>query len=154
MIGGPAETLARVEPVLGAMGKRWFHLGPHGAGQTVKLAMNMLFAIEVDGLAEALALATAAGVPGEKLVQVMQSSMGRAPLLDVKAPLLLRNDYPPSFPLRLMHKDLTLALQLASQLGVPLPAGSAARDAYDAVLRAAKEDVDYAAIGRYWAGKD
>jgi len=153
MVGGPAETLARVEPVLGAMGKRWFHLGPHGAGQTVKLAMNMLFALEVDALAEALALATAGGVPGEKLVEVMQSSMGRAPVLDVKAPLLLKHEYPPSFPLRLMHKDLTLALELAKQLGVTLPAGAAARETYDAVLRAAREDLDYAAIGRYWEKK-
>jgi 3-hydroxyisobutyrate dehydrogenase-like beta-hydroxyacid dehydrogenase len=153
MVGGPAETLARVEPVLGAMGKRWFHLGPHGAGQTVKLAMNMLFAIEVDALAEALALATAGGVPGEKLVEVMQSSMGRAPVLDVKAPLLLKHEYPPSFPLRLMHKDMTLALELAKQLSVPMPAGAAAREAYDAVLRAAREDLDYAAIGRYWEKK-
>jgi 3-hydroxyisobutyrate dehydrogenase-like beta-hydroxyacid dehydrogenase len=153
MVGGPAATLSRVEPVLGAMGKRWFHLGPHGAGQTVKLAMNMLFALEVDALAEALALATAGGVPGEKLVEVMQSSMGRAPVLDVKAPLLLKGEYPPSFPLRLMHKDLTLALELAKQLGVSLPAGAAAREAYDVVLRAAREDVDYAAVGRYWEKK-
>jgi 3-hydroxyisobutyrate dehydrogenase len=153
MVGGPAGTLARVEPVLGAMGKRWFHLGPHGAGQTVKLAMNMLFALEVDALAEALALSTAGGVPGEKLIEVMQSSMGRAPVLDVKAPLLLKGEYPPSFPLRLMHKDMTLALELAKQLGVPLPAGAAAREAYDAVLRAAREDVDYAAIGRYFEKK-
>jgi 3-hydroxyisobutyrate dehydrogenase len=153
MVGGPAETLARVEPVLGAMGKRWFHLGPHGAGQTVKLAMNMLFALEVDALAEALALSTAGGVPGERLVEVMQSSMGRAPVLDVKAPMLLKRDYPPSFPLRLMHKDLTLALELAKELGVPLPAGAAAREAYDAVLRAAREDLDYAAVGRYWEKK-
>ena len=153
MVGGPAETLARVEPVLGSMGKRWFHLGPHGAGQTVKLAMNLLFALEVDALAEALALATAGGVPGEKLIEVMQSSMGRAPVLDVKAPMLLKHEYPPSFPLRLMHKDLTLALELAKQLGVPLPAGTAAREAYDAVLRAAREDLDYAAIGRYWEKK-
>jgi 3-hydroxyisobutyrate dehydrogenase len=153
MVGGPAQTLARVEPVLGAMGKRWFHLGPHGAGQTVKLAMNMLFALEVHALAEALALATAGGVPGEKLVEVMQSSMGRAPVLDVKAPMLLKREYPPSFPLRLMHKDLTLAMELAKQLGVSLPAGAAAREAYDAVLRAAREDVDYAAVGRYWEKK-
>ena len=126
MVGGPAETLARVEPVFGAMAKRWFHLGPNGAGQTVKLAMNLLLALEVDALAEALALATAGGVPGEKLVEVMQSSMGRAPVLDVKAPMLLQHNYPPSFPLRLMHKDLTLALDLAKQLGVSLPVGTAA----------------------------
>lgn len=150
MVGGPAETLARVEPVLAPLAKRWIHLGPNGAGQTVKLAMNLLLALEVDALVEALALATAGGVPGERLVEVMQSSMGRAPLLDIKAPLILQRNYAPSFPLRLMHKDLTLALDLAKELGVSLPVGTAAREAYDQVLRAAREDVDYAAVARYY----
>lgn len=150
MVGGKAETLARVEPVFAAIAKRWFHLGPHGAGQTVKLAMNLLLALEVDALAEAMALAAAGGVPRERLVEVMQSSMGRAPVLDVKAPLLLARDYPPSFPLRLMYKDLRLALDLAHQLDVPLPAGSAIRNVFRAVLDASREDVDFAAIGRYF----
>jgi 3-hydroxyisobutyrate dehydrogenase len=68
MVGGKRETLERVEPVLGAMGKRWFHLGPHGAGQTVKLAMNMILALQVDALAEALALVTGGGVAAERLI--------------------------------------------------------------------------------------
>jgi 3-hydroxyisobutyrate dehydrogenase-like beta-hydroxyacid dehydrogenase len=150
MVGGAAETLQRVEPVFQAIAKRWFHLGPVGAGQTVKLAMNLLLALEVDAFAEALALTEAGGVAGGQLVEVMQSSMGRAPVLDVKAPLLLEHKYPPSFPLRLMHKDIVLALDLAKQLGVSLPAGSAAREVYTKVLKSAREDVDYAAIGRYW----
>jgi 3-hydroxyisobutyrate dehydrogenase-like beta-hydroxyacid dehydrogenase len=150
MVGGSAETLARVEPVFGAIAKRWFLLGPNGAGQTVKLAMNLLLALEVDALVEALALSTAGGVPGEKLVEVMQASMGRAPVLDVKAPAILQQKYPPSFPLRLMHKDITLALELAKQLGVSLPVGTAARATYDHVLRAANEDVDFAAVARYY----
>lgn len=150
MVGGAAETLKRVEPVFAAIAKRWFHLGPAGAGQTVKLAMNLLLALEVEAFAEALALTQAGGVPGERLVEVMQASMGRAPVLDVKAPLLLERKYPPSFPLRLMHKDVALALDLAKQLGVSLPAGSAAREVYAKILNSAREDVDYAAIGRYW----
>ena len=150
MVGGAAETLKRVEPIFGAIAKRWFHLGPAGAGQTVKLAMNLLLALEVEAFAEALALTEAGGVAGERLVEVMQSSMGRAPVLDVKAPLLLEHKYPPSFPLRLMHKDIVLALDLAKQLGVSLPAGSAAREVYAKILNSAREDVDYAAIGRYW----
>lgn len=150
MVGGAAETLKRVEPVFGAIAKRWFHLGPNGAGQSVKLAMNMLLALEVDALAEALALTRAAGIPGERVVEVMQSSMGRAPVLDVKAPMLLQRNYAPSFPLRLMHKDLALAMGLASELGVSLPAGSAAEKLYASVLSSTHEDVDYAAIGRYW----
>jgi 3-hydroxyisobutyrate dehydrogenase-like beta-hydroxyacid dehydrogenase len=150
MVGGDAATLRDAESVLGAMGKRWFHLGPTGAGQTIKLAMNMILALQVDALAEALALVTGAGIAGEKLVEVLQSSMARAAVLDVKAPLLLKGEYPPSFPLRLMHKDLGLALDLANQIGVPLPATAAARESYSAVKGAAKEDLDYAAVMKFW----
>ena len=150
MVGGEEEALKRVEPVLGAMGKRWFHLGPHGAGQTVKLAMNMILALEVDALAEALALVIGAGVPGQRLIEVLQSSMARAAVLDIKAPMILEGKFTPSFPLRLMHKDMGLALELANQIGVPLPATAAAREIYNAVKGAAKEDLDYAAVARFW----
>ncbi len=150
MVGGAAQTLKDAEPVIGAMGKRWFHLGPNGAGQTIKLAMNLILALQVDALAEALALVTAAGLEGEKLVEVLQSSMARAGVLDVKAPLLLKGEYPPSFPLRLMQKDVGLAMDLAKDLGVKLPAGEAAFGTYSAVKGAAKEDLDYAAVMKFW----
>jgi 3-hydroxyisobutyrate dehydrogenase-like beta-hydroxyacid dehydrogenase len=150
MVGGDAATLTHVEPVLGAMGKKWFHLGPHGAGQTIKLAMNLLLALEVQALAEALALVAGAGIPAENLIGVMQASMARAAVLDVKAPMILKQDYTPSFPLRLMHKDLGLALDLANQVGVPLPACAAAREVYSAVKGAAREDLDYSAVARFW----
>ena len=151
MVGGEAATLKRVEPVLGAMGKKWFHLGPHGAGQTVKLAMNLLLVLEVEAFAEALALVTRAGLSGEKLFEVMQTSMGRSGLLDIKGPMMLKGEYKPSFPLRLMHKDMSLALDLANQLGVPLPSAAATREVLSSVKGAAKEDVDFSALNRFWA---
>ncbi len=150
MIGGNAATLKEAEPILSVLGKKLFHCGPNGAGQTIKLAMNAILALQVDALAEALALVTRAGIPGEKLVEVMQSSMARSGVLDVKAPNLLKGEYVPSFPLRLMHKDLGLALDLANQLGVALPATAAAREIYNAVKGAAKEDLDYSAVMRFW----
>ena len=150
MIGGDAETLREAEPILGVMGKKWFHLGPSGAGQTVKLAMNAILALEVGAMAEALALVTRAGLRGEQLVEVMQASMARSGVLDVKSPLMLKGDYKPSFPLRLMHKDLGLALDLANQLGVSLPATAAAREVYNYVKGEAKEDLDYSAVMRFW----
>lgn len=152
MIGGDAATLKEAEPILSVMGKKLFHLGPNGAGQTIKLAMNSILALQVDALAEALALVTRAGIAGEKLVEVLQSSMARSGVLDVKAPNLLKGEYVPSFPLRLMHKDLSLALDLANQLGVALPATAAAREIYSAVKGAAKEDLDYSAVMRFWKG--
>ena len=150
MIGGDDETLRGAEPILGVMGKKWFHLGPSGAGQTMKLAMNAILALEVAAMAEALALVTRAGLRGEQLVEVMQASMARSGVLDVKSPLMLKGDYKPSFPLRLMHKDLGLALDLANQLGVALPATAAAREVYNFVKGEAKEDLDYSAVMRFW----
>lgn len=150
MVGGDTQVLAEAEPILKVLGKRWFHLGPNGAGQTIKVAMNLILALQVDALAEALALVTAAGLQGEKLVDVLQSSMGRAAVLDVKAPLFLKGEYPPSFPLRLMQKDVGLALDLAKDLGISLPAGAAAYSTYSAVRAAAKEDLDYAAVMKFW----
>jgi 3-hydroxyisobutyrate dehydrogenase-like beta-hydroxyacid dehydrogenase len=150
MIGGTAEVLERVKPVLEVLGKKFFLLGPNGAGQTVKLAMNLILALEVEALAEALALVTSAGVAGERLIEVMQSSMARAGVLDVKAPNMLKNEYPPSFPLRLMHKDMRLALDLARQKGLDLPAAAASYATYSAVKDASKDDADYSAVARYW----
>jgi 3-hydroxyisobutyrate dehydrogenase-like beta-hydroxyacid dehydrogenase len=150
MVGGDAATLTDAEPVLRVLGKKWFHLGPNGAGQTIKLAMNMILALEVDALAEALALVTAAGLQGEKLVEVMQSSMARSGVLDIKSQNLLKGDYTPSFPLRLMHKDMRLALELAQQIHVELPATEAAYKTYSTVKEAAKEDLDYSAVMKFW----
>lgn len=150
MVGGKAEVLDRVRPVLEAVGKKFFLLGPNGAGQTVKLGMNLLLALEVDALAESLALVTAAGVQPERLIEVLQSSMGRSALLDVKTPLILKNEYPASFPLRLMHKDVRLALELARSCGIVLPAGAAAYGTYSAVKDSSPDDPDFAAIARFW----
>jgi len=150
MVGGDATTLAEVEPVLRVLGKKWFHLGPNGAGQTIKLAMNLILALEVDALAEAMALVTAAGLQGAKLVEVMQSSMARSGVLDIKSQNFLKGDYTPSFPLRLMHKDMRLALELAQQIHVELPATEAAFKTYSTVKEAAKEDLDYSAVMKFW----
>jgi 3-hydroxyisobutyrate dehydrogenase len=101
-------------------------------------------------LAEALALVTTAGVAGERLIEVLQSSMARAGVLDVKAPLMLKNEFPASFPLRLMHKDIALALDLAKRQGITLPAAAAAYTTYDTVKKSSTDDPDFAAVARFW----
>jgi 3-hydroxyisobutyrate dehydrogenase-like beta-hydroxyacid dehydrogenase len=112
--------------------------------------MNLILALQVDALAEALALVTAAGLQEEKLVEVMQSSMARSGVLDIKSQNLLKGNYTPSFPLRLMHKDMRLALELAQQTHVELPATEAAFKTYSTVKEAAKEDLDYSAVMKFW----
>jgi 3-hydroxyisobutyrate dehydrogenase len=150
MIGGKAEVLERVRPVLEAVGKKFLLLGPSGAGQTVKLGMNLLLALQVDAFAEALALVTAGGVPAEKLIEVLQSSMARSGVLDVKAPMMVKGEFPASFPLRLMHKDVRLALELARNKGVTLPCGTAAYATYSAVMNSSLDDPDFSAVARFW----
>ena len=150
MIGGPDPVFQQVKPVLESMGKKFFLLGPNGAGQTIKLAMNLLLALEVDAFAESLALVRAAGIQGERLFEVMQASMGRAPLLDLKGALMMKGDYPASFPLRLMHKDVRLALELAKGFGVDLPSGEAVYKTLSAVQASSKDDPDFAAVARFW----
>src|ERR1700723_1407401 len=150
MIGGKAEVLERVKPVLEAVGKKFLLLGPNGAGQTVKLGMNLLLALQVDAFAEALALVTAGGVPAEKLMEVLQSSMARSGVLDVKAPMMVKGEFPASFSLRLMHKDMRLALELARNKGVNLPCGTAAYATYSAVMDSSKDDPDFSAVVRFW----
>jgi 3-hydroxyisobutyrate dehydrogenase-like beta-hydroxyacid dehydrogenase len=150
MIGGDTETFTAVAPILSVMGKKFFHLGPNGAGQTIKLAMNAILALQVGAVAEGIGLVTRAGLQGEQLLEVLQSSMGRSGLLDLKTPLMLKGDFKPSFPLRLMHKDLGLALDLANQLGVALPTTAAVREVYSHVKGEAKEDVDYSAVVRFY----
>ncbi len=100
MIGGEAADLAAARPILSAMGKKLFHLGPNGAGQTIKLAMNLLLALQVDAFAEALALVTGAGFAGEKLTEVMQASMARASrsILATRLASLFRPQQPPAKP--------------------------------------------------------
>lgn len=150
MVGGDAETLRAVEPVLGVMGKKWFHLGGHGAGQTIKLAMNGILALQVGVMAEALAVVKKAGCDEMQLIEVMQASMARSGVLDLKAPLMVKGEYKPSFPLRLMHKDLGLLLELGNQLGVALPTAAASREVYSYVKGEAKEDLDYSAVMKFW----
>jgi 2-hydroxy-3-oxopropionate reductase len=150
MIGGDEATFKEVEPILQVMGKRFFHLGPNGAGQTIKLAMNAILALQVGAVAEAIGLVSKAGLKGEQLFEVLQASMARSGLIDLKAPLMLKGDYKPSFPLRLMHKDMGLALDLANQVGVAMPTTAAAREIYNYVKGEAKEDMDYSAVMRFW----
>jgi 3-hydroxyisobutyrate dehydrogenase-like beta-hydroxyacid dehydrogenase len=150
MIGGKQETLTRVMPVLEAVGKKIFLLGPNGAGQTVKLAMNMILALQVEAFSESLALVTGSGVAGEKLVEVLQASMARSGVLDVKIPSILKGEFKASFPLKLMHKDMRLALELAKENGVAMPAGAAAYQTYSSVKDSSHDDPDFAAVARFW----
>jgi 3-hydroxyisobutyrate dehydrogenase-like beta-hydroxyacid dehydrogenase len=143
--GGRAETLARLDPLFSAMGKKVVHMGETGLGQSAKIAMNLQIAMIYEGFAEALTLAKRLGVPPEKLIELTQASMVRSGVIDYKAPFVLQHDWTPNFPMRLMEKDLNLVKEAADRLDLILPGLDSVRTVYDKARKLGKSDLDYAA---------
>lgn len=155
IVGGKEATIERVRPVFNAMGKQVIHVGDNGLGEAAKLAMNLQIALIYEGLAEGLTLAKKLGVKPEKLIELVQASMIRSGVADYKAPFILKEDYSPNFPLRLMHKDMKLMLEAADQNGVKLPGLERVEQIYQEAGKAGFNDLDYAAtimLLEKWAG--
>jgi 3-hydroxyisobutyrate dehydrogenase-like beta-hydroxyacid dehydrogenase len=155
MVGGNEAVLARLKPLFDAMGKQVFRMGETGKGQATKLVMNLQIAMIFEGFAEALTLATKLGVDAEKLIPLVQASMVRSGVVDYKAPFILKRDFSPNFPLRLMWKDIHLALEAAREARVRLPGLEAVEEVYDVAAEEGHRDLDYAAtlmLLEKWAG--
>jgi len=155
IVGGEAALVERLQPLFGAMGKQVKHMGDVGMGQAAKLAMNLMIALIYEGFAEALVLSRKLGVDSSRLLDLIQASMVRSGVVDYKAPFVLRRDFSPNFPLRLMHKDLRLMLEAARELRVKLPATETVEEIYDVAAEEGHSDEDYAAtlvLLEKWAG--
>jgi 3-hydroxyisobutyrate dehydrogenase/2-hydroxy-3-oxopropionate reductase len=155
MAGGDDGVMARLEPLFQAMGKQVFHMGATGKGQATKLVMNLQIALIFEGFAEALALGAKLGVDVQKLVPLVQASMVRSGVVDYKAPFILKRDFSPNFPLRLMLKDIHLALDAAKESRVRLPGLEAVEEVYELAAEEGHQDLDYAAtllLLEKWAG--
>jgi 3-hydroxyisobutyrate dehydrogenase-like beta-hydroxyacid dehydrogenase len=146
MVGGDREAFDRAMPVLQVMGKKHIYCGTHGLGLAAKLAQNVIQSTMVEIFSEGLVLAAKAGVKPQIMMEVIQGSMARAALTDFKAPFIFKGDFTPYFPLKLMHKDLTLALESAYAQNVPMPAAAAVKEVYGAAKALGKGDLDYAAV--------
>ena len=116
IVGGAQEPVEYLDPLFKAMGKQVIHVGPVGKGQAAKLGMNLMIALYFQGFSEAMVLVRKLGVEPHKLVELIQASMVKSGVVDYKAPFVLRHDYSPNFPLRLMHKDIHIMLDMAKEL--------------------------------------
>jgi 3-hydroxyisobutyrate dehydrogenase/2-hydroxy-3-oxopropionate reductase len=130
MVGGERAAFERALPVLEAMTKAQFHLGPAGAGAAMKLGLNILIASTTHALSEALVLAESCGISREDAYDVVASSAVASPFVAYKREAFLDPDgTPTAFSLDLMRKDLALAAALGEASGIPLLAASAAAEA-------------------------
>lgn len=146
MVGGDAAAFERAGAVLAAMGQRIHHVGPTGVGATVKLANQLLVAINLAGVAEALVLATKAGADPAVVLEVVGTSFGGSRMLDRAVPLFLGRSFAGGTPVDLIRKDLGLIADLANELGVPLAEGATARRVFDAASSAGLGPQDMAAV--------
>jgi 3-hydroxyisobutyrate dehydrogenase-like beta-hydroxyacid dehydrogenase len=155
IVGGDESAIEKLKPLFAAMGKKFFRMGETAKGQAAKLVMNLQIAMIYEGFAEALTLATKLGVDAEALVPLIQASMVNSGVVEYKAPFVLKRDFSPNFPLRLMRKDLRLALEAAKEARVKLPGLETVEEIYDMATEDGHENLDYAAtltLLEKWAG--
>ena len=155
IVGGEESTVDRLRPLFAAMGKLMVRVGETGKGQSAKLAMNLMIAVTYEGFAEALTLATRLGVNMERLLELINASMVRSGVVEYKAPFVLKRDFTPNFPLRLMHKDIHLMLDAAREARIKLPALETVEEIYEIATDEGQGDLDYAAtlaLLEKWAG--
>lgn len=155
IVGGEEAALERLKPLYAAMGKRIFHMGDVGKGQSAKLVMNLQIALIYEGFAEALTLAAKLGLDAQMLMPLIQASMVRSGVVDYKSPFVLARDFTANFPLRLMAKDIRLALEAAKEARVKLPGLETVEEIYDVAIEDGHADLDYAAtllLLEKWAG--
>jgi 3-hydroxyisobutyrate dehydrogenase len=125
-VGGERSVYDRCAPIFKELGKAAFYMGPSGTGTSAKLCANTLLGLGLQALGEAVALGERAGVPRERLLEALADTAVISPSQRSKFDNITRDDYPATFPLRLMYKDFSLILQEALDLSVAMPATAAA----------------------------
>ena len=130
MVGGDKAAFEKVLPVLRAMGEGIHHVGPSGAGQSLKLCNQILCAVNMTALSEALLLAREAGIELEQFIEVLGGGAGGSWQLTHLGPKIVRRELGPAFMIRLMQKDLSLARELGRRLNVPLFSTALAEQLY------------------------
>jgi 2-hydroxy-3-oxopropionate reductase len=121
MAGGEAGVFERVREVLGVLGSSVTHVGPIGAGNTTKLANQVVVALNIAAASEALILARLAGVEPESVFAAIRGGLAGSTVLDAKVPMMLDRDFSPGFRIELHAKDLANALDTAEAIDAPLP---------------------------------
>ena len=130
MIGGKEEVFERVKPVFEAMGKRITYMGPSGSGQATKACNQILCALNLLGVCEALAVASRSGLDLEKMHQVVTGGAGNSWSLENLGKAIIQGNYAPGFMVKLIQKDLDIVLGAGKELGLTLAGTSLCNQYY------------------------
>ena len=146
MVGGEADALERVRPILESMGAQITHCGPSGAGQTVKLCNQIAVCINNLAMAEALLFCEASGVDPSTMLEAISAGAAGSWQISNLGSKVVNRDFAPGFKVGLQQKDLRLALEAADQLRLPLTGTSMVHQLFAAVERASGPDVGTQAL--------
>ncbi len=146
MVGGSEEAFARVKPVFELMGKNITLVGGNGDGQTTKVANQIIVALTIEAVAEALLFASRAGADAAKVRQALMGGFASSKILEVHGERMINRTFNPGFRIRLHQKDLDLALSGAKTLGVALPNTATAQQLFNACAAQGGGDWDHSAM--------
>jgi 2-hydroxy-3-oxopropionate reductase len=150
MVGGAEALFERFKDVLLCMGASAVLCGSIGAGNVTKLANQVIVALNIAGMSEALVLATKAGVDPAKVVDAIKGGLAGSAVLNAKAPMALKGNYKPGFRIDLHIKDLQNALDTAHEIGAPLPLTSQVMEILQALKVEGKQLEDHAGIIQFY----
>jgi len=148
MVGGEPSDMQRVRPVLEAMGKTITHIGEVGAGQVTKAINQIIIACTYLGVAEGIALGIKAGLDMERVVQALSGGAAGSWVLENRSGNMINNTYPLGFRVKLLYKDLRIALDTARDLGVTIPGTAIVEQMETALISQGYGDEDISAIAR------
>jgi 2-hydroxy-3-oxopropionate reductase len=146
MVGGAEEDFERVKPIFEAMGRTITHVGPSGAGQVVKACNQIVGALALEALSEALVLGSKAGAEPAKILEALSGGLAGSRMMEVKKEKLLSHSFDPGFKVELHHKDLGIALAAGREYGVPLPATAVVDQVLEALVARGLGSMDHSAI--------
>jgi 2-hydroxy-3-oxopropionate reductase len=146
MVGGDDAIFARCRPLLEALGKTIVYIGPSGAGQVAKACNQICIVVNQLGVAEAALLAERSGVDFERIRQALMGGFAASRILEVQGPKMAARRFDGQIESRLHHKDVLIALDMARELGLDLPASSLAADVLTKLQEAGGGKLDSAAV--------
>jgi 2-hydroxy-3-oxopropionate reductase len=146
MVGGERADVERARPVLEVLGATVVHVGGHGAGQVVKACNQVVVALIIQAISEALVLGAKAGADPAAVLRVLSGGLAANRLLELRAAKLLERDFRPGGRVRYHHKDLGIALATARELGVALPATALVDQLFAALEARGQGDQDHLAL--------
>lgn len=149
LVGGEREAFERARPLFAAMGRQALWIGPSGAGSTLKLINNMMAAVSLAALSEAMLVAESAGLSHEVVAGYFAESIVASPFLRGKLGKLQQRDFSTQFALELMHKDLRYFAHLSGSLDQPTPVAALVGELFRAAKRAGYGRLDMSALFEY-----